>query len=80
MNVFSVLAAAASLIVIAGSARAQAPDYLTQNRAAVRAADPQRNTNGVAANGRCGGMSYGTGARSCGTATGGPAGGDDSRN
>lgn len=27
--------------------------------------------NGVAANGRCGGISYGTGARRCGDATGG---------
>jgi hypothetical protein len=29
---------------------------------------------------RCDGMSYGTGARSCGTATGGPVGGLSSRN
>ena len=34
----------------------------------------------VAANGRCRGMSYGTGARSCGTATGGPVGGLTNRN
>ena len=31
-------------------------------------------------NGRCNGMSYGTGARSCGTATGGPVGGLSSKN
>ena len=30
---------------------------------------------GIAANGRCGGVSYGTGQRGCGTATGGPVGG-----
>jgi hypothetical protein len=30
--------------------------------------------------GRCRGISYGTGARSCGTATGGPVGGLSSRN
>jgi len=34
----------------------------------------------VHADGRCGGISYGTGARSCGTATGGPVGGLSSRN
>ena len=34
----------------------------------------------VHASGRCHGMSYGTGARSCGTATGGPVGGLSSRN
>lgn len=34
----------------------------------------------VHANGRCHGMSYGTGASSCGTATGGPVGGLSSRN
>ena len=34
----------------------------------------------VSANGRCDGVSYGTGARSCGTATGGPVGGLSSRN
>jgi hypothetical protein len=36
--------------------------------------------DGVSAGGRCHGMSYGTGARSCGTATGGPVGGLTSRN
>ena len=34
----------------------------------------------VLANGRCNGISYGTGARRCGTATGGPSGGLSSRN
>ena len=34
----------------------------------------------VWADGRCDGISYGTGARSCGTATGGPVGGLSSRN
>ena len=34
----------------------------------------------IHADGRCHGMSYGTGARSCGTATGGPVGGLSSRN
>ena len=34
----------------------------------------------VTANGRCDGTSYGTGQRSCGTATGGTPGGNPSRN
>ena len=34
----------------------------------------------VLADGRCRGISYGTGARSCGTATGGAVGGISSRN
>ena len=35
---------------------------------------------GVAANGRCGGVSFGTGARRCGDLSGGPSGGLTSRN
>jgi hypothetical protein len=35
---------------------------------------------GVDAGGRCHGIAYGTGARSCGTATGGPVGGLTNRN
>lgn len=34
----------------------------------------------IAANGRCNGVSYGTGQRGCGTKTGGPVGGNPSRN
>ena len=52
-------------------AMAQTPDYLVQNRACSK----QRTTCS-----RCGGGSYGTGARSCGTATGGPVGGISGRN
>ena len=36
--------------------------------------------HGIAANGRCDGISYGTGARRCDSATGGPSGGLSSRN
>ena len=36
--------------------------------------------DGIAANGRCGGVSFGTGARRCGDLTGGPSGGISSRN
>lgn len=40
----------------------------------------QPGGDGIAANGRCGGVSFGTGARRCGDLSGGPAGGLDSRN
>ena len=36
--------------------------------------------NRITATGRCNGVSYGTGQRSCGTATGGTPGGNPSRN
>ena len=39
-----------------------------------------RHMNRIAANGRCNGVSYGTGARRCGSATGGPAGGLSTKN
>lgn len=76
------LAAAFSLAGLIGAttvAVAQTPDYLVQNRAVYRAYAAHAR-NGVRSNGRCGGVSYGTGARSCGTATGGPVGGISGRN
>lgn len=36
---------------------------------------PHQKIDRVTANGRCNGISYGTGARRCGTASGGPVGG-----
>ncbi len=36
--------------------------------------------DGIANNGRCGGVSFGTGARRCGDLTGGPSGGLSSKN
>jgi hypothetical protein len=39
-----------------------------------------RKKHKVLANGRCDGISYGTGQRSCGTASGGTPGGNPSRN
>ncbi len=36
--------------------------------------------DGIAANGRCGGVSFGTGATRCGDDTGGPSDGLDNRN
>lgn len=80
MKKLQIVTAALFLIAWANTAFAQTPDYLTQNRAAARAAFAREKSNGVAGNGRCGGTSYGTGARSCGTATGGPVGGINSRN
>ena len=77
-----ILATTISLVCLLGAtnlASAQSADYLSQNRAVARAYY-HRSHNGVAANGRCGGLSYGTGARTCGTATGGPVGGINSRN
>ena len=38
------------------------------------------HTHHVLANGRCNGVSYGTGQRGCGTATGGPVSGLTNRN
>lgn len=48
--------------------------------AAAQTAPPRHRIHRVATNGRCNGVSYGTGARSCGTRTGGPVGGLTSRN
>jgi hypothetical protein len=79
-----ILATSLSLAFLVGAtslAAAQTPDYVNQNRAAVRALGYGANSrNGVVANGRCNGVSSGTGERRCGTATGGPVGGLDSRN
>lgn len=76
------LATAISLTCLFGmtaTASAQAVDYLSQNRAAARPYY-RASRDGIDANGRCGGISYGTGARTCGTATGGPVGGITGRN
>ncbi len=76
---FLAASALAWLLGATSVASAQSTDYLSRNRAVFRAyASPSRN--GVIKNGRCGGISYGTGARSCGTATGGPVGGISGRN
>ena len=40
----------------------------------------QPGGDGIAANGRCGGMSFGTGARRCGTMSGDPFDGIENRN
>ncbi len=80
MSIFRMIGTAFLLSMTAGAAFAQAPDYLSQNRAAARAAYARQPSNGVDANDRCGGVSYGTGARTCGTATGGPVGGINGRN
>lgn len=76
---------ASTMLVLAACLGTTAPaaaqaDYLSENRAAARSYYGRKSQNGVIVNGRCRGMSYGTGARSCGTATGGPVGGISGRN
>ena len=61
-------------------AYAAGPDYLSEGREASRKARAQGRSDGVTVTNRCNGMSYGTGARSCGTASGGPVGGIGGRN
>ena len=80
MKTIRLLAFAGALIGMESGALAQAPDYLSEGRNASRAARTHRRSDGVSANNRCNGMSYGTGARSCGTASGGPVGGIGGRN
>ena len=80
MKILAMIAACGCLGMMADFAFAQAPDYLSHNRAAARAYYNHQPSNGVLVNGRCNGISYGTGARTCGTATGGPVGGINSRN
>ncbi len=79
MKILTTTISLAWLLGATNIAFAQSTDYLSQNRAVARAYHHKSHT-GVGANGRCGGISYGTGARSCGTATGGPVGGNGSRN
>ena len=70
-----------SVFALWGSDPASAQvNYLQQGSDFARQYRSRNNINGVAANGRCGGISYGTGERSCGTASGGPVGGNSSRN
>ena len=71
---------AAALTSSLGAAYAAGPDYLSEGREASRKARAQGRSDGVNANNRCNGLSYGTGARSCGTASGGPVGGIGGRN
>ncbi len=65
-------------LVVAGTSFASAQTYHRMHRHShfKRFA----RTNGVLANGRCDGISYGTGSRRCGSATGGPSGGGTQKN
>ena len=72
--------AAAFAATYGTTASAQSLHYVEDNAAWVQAHVGAMPSDGIAANGRCGGISYGTGDRSCGTETGGPAGGLPSRN
>ena len=52
-----------------------------QTAPAARQVQPTYHPKGeVSANGRCDGLSYGTGARRCGSRSGGPVGGISGRN
>lgn len=77
MRCRSILLSVLVAVGVTGSATAQAGD-----KAGVRRADHEyRDARDPHAPGaRCRGMSYGTGAQSCGTATGGPVGGIGARN
>ena len=80
MKVLAAATFVGCLLGVAGAAFAQTPDYLNQNRAVYRAYERAGQDGNVMINDRCHGISYGTGARSCGTATGGPVGGISGRN
>lgn len=78
----SVLLSAAMMVGAGGLAHAQgvAPSTEVPRTAGQIPTRDQPGGDGIAANGRCGGVSFGTGASRCGSATGGPADGIDSRN
>ena len=59
---------------------AQTHDYVERYSAWAQQYRALAPRNNIAANGRCDGISYGTGAMSCGTETGGPVAGLSSRN
>lgn len=70
---------AAAVLALSASAPAFSQTY--DHRYDRRAVQEYRNPGDPHAPGyRCNGMSYGTGAQSCGTATGGPVGGIGARN
>ena len=70
----------ASLAPVGASAQGTAPSTeLPRSQGQVPTRD-EPGGDGIAANGRCGGVSTGTGARRCGDATGGPADGIGSKN
>lgn len=67
-------------LCISSQAWAGTPDYLGSGADYARAYQPRDREPGVRDNGRCDGVSYGTGARRCDSATGGPVGGITGRN
>ena len=71
-----IIASAATLVLTVVPLSAQTMNHHRTHHRYLKASV----TNGVAANGRCGGISYGTGARRCGSGTGGPSGGLTNRN
>ncbi len=78
----TIFSALSVLMMLAAITPASANDAQVIHRKTHRHAINYREAtnNSVAANGRCGGISYGTGARRCGSETGGPSGGLTNRN
>ena len=73
---------AAIVLTFASTAALAAPtnDYVERYSAWARQFRASAPRNAIAVDGLCEGMSYGSGATSCGTETGGPVGGLSSRN
>ena len=67
-----------ALFVAATLSPAAAETSMTHHHEMLR--HHHHTTRHVLANGRCNGVSYGTGERGCGTATGGPVGGLTNKN
>ncbi len=82
LSLTSVALSAAMMVGTGGLAYAQgvAPSTEVPRVAGQIPTRDQPGGDGIAANGRCGGVSFGTGASRCGDASGGPADGNDSRN
>jgi hypothetical protein len=64
-----------SVALVAGASTVASADMMYHRHHAY-----MHHMHRVLANGRCDGMSYGTGARRCGSATGGPSGGLSNKN
>ncbi len=82
LSMTSALLSAAMMAGMAGIARADgtAPSTEVPRVAGQIPTRYQPGGDGIAANGRCGGVSFGTGASRCGDLSGGPADGLDNRN
>ncbi len=82
VRISSLALLAASFVPVGGVAYAQGTAPSTE-LPRVQGQIPTRDQpggDGIAANGRCGGVSTGTGQRRCGDLSGGPSGGNSSKN